>query len=62
MKSGRVVERFDVLEYLLSHRVTGRISVTVDSFDFQGVAEGLGTGIVEAVAFGTHRTDEPVFS
>ena len=55
-----VVVQFNVLEHLPPHGLPGLEAFAMDRLDLEAVEEALGTGIVVAVAFGTHAAPEMV--
>lgn len=55
-----VVVHLDVLEHLPPHSVPGLESLAMDRLDLEAMEEALGTGIVVAVALGTHAALEIV--
>lgn len=55
-----VVVHLDVLEHLPAHGISGLESLAMDRFDLEAVEAALGTGIVVAVALGTHAALEVV--
>ncbi|CDG56088.1 conserved hypothetical protein [Halomonas sp. A3H3] len=55
-----VVVQLNVLAHLPSHGFSGRESLAVNGFDLEIVKEALGSGIVVAVALGTHAAPEVV--
>jgi len=62
VESGAVIEGFDVMEDGGACFGEGREALVVDDFVFEAAPEGFDEGIVVAVAFATHGSDEAVLS
>jgi hypothetical protein len=62
VQPGTVIEGFDVVEDSgASFGASGK-AVMVDQFVFEGAPEGFDEGVVVAVSFATHGSDEMVLS
>ena len=62
MESGAVIEGFDVVEDGGASLGEGGKALVVDDFIFEAAPKGLDKGIVVAIAFPTHGSDQPVLS
>jgi len=62
VESGAVREGFNVIEDSGACFGEGREALVVDDFVFEAAPEGFDEGIVVAVAFATHGSDEAVLS
>ena len=60
MQSGAVIEGFDVIEDGGASFGEGGEAVMVDQFVFEGAPEGFDKGVVVAVAFATHGSEQTV--
>ena len=58
MESGAVVEGFDVVEDGAARLGEGGEALMIDDFIFEAAPKGLDEGVIVAVAFSTHRSDE----
>ena len=61
MPVGAIVVEFDVFEHDVAHQLLGNDGLAMHHFHFQGVEEAFSTGIVVAVALGTHAIQQLVF-
>ena len=59
MAAGRVVEALDPGEHRPGERGPGRPGVAVEQFALERREERLGDGVIQRVADGAHRADEP---
>ena len=62
MQSGAVVKGFDVIEDGGASLGAGGEAVVIDQLVFEGAPEGLDEGVVVAVAWTTHGSDQAVLS
>jgi hypothetical protein len=61
VESGTVVEGFDVIEDGGAGLGAGSEAMMVDRFLFATAKEGLEEGVIVAVAFAAHRSDQAMF-
>ena len=62
VKSGAVIEGFDVVENGAARFGEGGEALVVDDFVFEAAPEGFDEGVVVAIAFAAHGSDEAVLS
>ena len=60
MKSGAVIEGFDVVEDSGSNFIEGGEALVIDDFVFEAAPEGFDEGVVVAVAFAAHGSHQAV--
>ena len=62
MQSGTVIKGFDVVEDGTEGLGEGGEALVIDDFVFQAAPEGFDEGVIVAVAFAAHGSDQAILS